>query len=57
MFISGVVDTGDKFLVFWLFMTGINDTGKNVIAGVFDTADKHSFAAISANFRKKSKRS
>ncbi len=35
---------------------GVVDTGKLLIAGVVDTADKHSFANISANFRKNSKR-
>ncbi len=34
---------------------GVADTGEKFIAGVVDTADKHSFANISANFRKKSK--
>ncbi len=41
--IAGVVDTG------------VVDTAEQFIAGVIDTADKHSFAIISANFRKKSK--
>jgi hypothetical protein len=27
-FFGGVVDTGDNFLAFWLFLTGINDTGE-----------------------------
>jgi hypothetical protein len=27
-FSTGVVDTGNKFLAFWLFLTGINDTGE-----------------------------
>ncbi len=27
-FFGGVVDTGDKFKVFWLFLTGINNTGE-----------------------------
>ena len=31
------------------------DTGEQLIAGVVDTGDKHSFANISANFRKNSK--
>ncbi len=34
-FFGGVVDTGNKFQAFWLFLTGINDTG------VVDTGDKH----------------
>jgi hypothetical protein len=39
-------------------ITGVSDTAhtaKQFIAGVVDTADKHSFAIILANFRKKSK--
>ena len=31
------------------------DTAEQLIAGVVDTADKHSFANISENFRKNSK--
>ncbi len=27
-FFSGIADTGDKFLAFWLFLTGVNDTGE-----------------------------
>ena len=27
-FFRGIVDTADKFLAFWLFLTGINDTGE-----------------------------
>jgi hypothetical protein len=54
---SDVNDTGDKFIA------GINDTANHLkldsgvvgsaeqfIAGVVDSADKHSFAIISANF-------
>ncbi len=32
---------------------GVVDTGEQLIAGIVDTVDKHSFANISANFRKK----
>jgi hypothetical protein len=53
-FFPGVNDTAVKLF------TGVNDTADNFIskffsffAGVVDTADKHSFANISANFRKK----
>ncbi len=28
-FLSGVVDSKDKFYAFWLFLTGLNDTWKN----------------------------
>jgi hypothetical protein len=35
-FFSGIVDTGDKFLAFWLFLTGINDTGEKC----YDTGNK-----------------
>jgi hypothetical protein len=28
------VDTGDKFLAFWLFLTGINDTGEKMLSPV-----------------------
>jgi hypothetical protein len=63
LFFSGVNNTDDKFIA------GINDTAdqrKSVtkinlsavstfIAGVVDTANKHSFKIISANFRKKPK--
>jgi hypothetical protein len=48
--IAGVVDTGDKFFA------GVIDTAEQFIAGVVDTGDKYSFANISANFRKNSKR-
>ncbi len=37
------------------FIAGVVDTGEQLIACVVDTGDKHSFANISANFRKKSK--
>jgi hypothetical protein len=33
-------------------IAGAVDTGEQLIAGVVDTGDKHSFANISANFRK-----
>ncbi len=36
--VGGVVDTCEKFYVFWLFVP--TTPGKNVIAGVNDTADK-----------------
>ncbi len=42
-------DTGHKFSV------GVIDTAEQLIAGVVDTGDQHSFAIISANFRKNSK--
>jgi hypothetical protein len=35
-FFGGVVDTGDKFHAFWFLMTGINDTGEKIFAGVND---------------------
>ncbi len=47
--IAGVADTAEKFIA------GVVDTAEQFIAGVVDTAKKHSFANISANFRKKSK--
>jgi hypothetical protein len=34
MFITGVVDTGDKLF------SGVNDTGKKLIVGVNDTTEK-----------------
>jgi hypothetical protein len=34
----------------------VGDTGEQLSAGVFDTDDEYSFANISVNFRKKSKR-
>ncbi len=40
-----------------LFFNGIIDTGDKFITVVVDTADRHSFAIISANFRKNSKQS
>jgi hypothetical protein len=43
-------DTGDKFVA------GVVDTAEQFIAVVNDTGDKYSFANISANFRKNSKR-
>jgi hypothetical protein len=48
--IAGVVDTGDKFFA------SVIDTAEQFIAGVVDTGDKYSFAHISANFQKNSKR-
>jgi hypothetical protein len=47
--IAGVNNTADKFF------SGVIDTAEQFIAGVNDTGDKHSFAIISVNFRKKSK--
>jgi hypothetical protein len=47
---AGVVDTGDKFF------GGVVDTAEQFITGVVDTGDKNSFANISANFQKNSKR-
>ncbi len=38
--ITGVVDTGDKFV------SSVVDTAEQVTAGAVDTADKHSFAII-----------
>jgi hypothetical protein len=60
-FIAGVIDTGGKFIsdindTGDKFIAGVVDTGEQLIAGVVDTGDKHSFANISANFRKNSKR-
>jgi hypothetical protein len=49
-FFAGVNDTRDKFFA------GVVDTAEQFIAGVVDTSDKYSFANISANFRKNSKR-
>ncbi len=38
---DGVVDTGDKYLDFWLFLTGINDTGYQFYRrGVLDTGEQ-----------------
>ncbi len=34
------------------FVSGAVDTAEQSIAGVIDSADKHSFVIISANFRK-----
>jgi hypothetical protein len=47
--IAGVNDTGDKLIA------GVVDTGEHLIAGVVDTGNQHSFANISANFRRNSK--
>ncbi len=47
---GGVNETGDKFFAV------VVDTAEQFIAGVNDTGDKYSFANISANFRKNSKR-
>ncbi len=63
--IAGVLDTSEQFI------GGDNDTGEQLLlvtttptikcfsffASVVDTADKHSFANISANFRKNLKSS
>jgi hypothetical protein len=38
-FFGGVVDTGDKFHAFWFLMTGINDTGEKIFAGVINCID------------------
>ncbi len=43
-FFGGVVDTGNTFSAFWLFLTGINDKkfiAGVVFAGVVYTGDKH----------------
>jgi hypothetical protein len=47
--ITGVNNTGNKFF------PDVVDTAEQLIAGVVDTGDKHSFAIISANFQKNSK--
>jgi hypothetical protein len=47
---AGVNNTGDKFFA------GVADTANQFIAGVNDTGDKYSFANISENFQKNSKR-
>jgi hypothetical protein len=36
-----------------MFIGGVNNTGDQLFGSANDTADKHSFAIISANFRKK----
>jgi hypothetical protein len=38
------------------FFAGVVDTAEEFIAGVSDTGNKYSFANISVNFRKNSKR-
>jgi len=48
-FIAGVNNTAK------MLFTGVNDTADKFFGGVSDIADKHSFANISANFRKNSK--
>jgi hypothetical protein len=48
--VTRINDTGDKFFA------GVFDTAEQFIAGDNDTGDKYSFANISANFRKNSKR-
>ncbi len=46
---ASVADTSEKLIA------GVVDTAEQFIAGVVDTTNKHSFANISANFRKKTK--
>ncbi len=46
---AGVNNAADKFV------SGVVDNIEQFIACVIDTADKHSFKIISANFRKNSK--
>jgi hypothetical protein len=36
-----------------MFISGVNNTGDQLFGSAINTADKHSFATISANFRKK----
>ncbi len=36
------------------FIAGVVDTSKQLITGVIDTGDKHSFANVSENFQKNS---
>ncbi len=50
-FAAGVADTGGNFAA------GVADTGGNFATGVVDTGGAPLLANISANFRKKSKRS
>ena len=44
MFIAGVNDTGDKVVITFYpdftLITGVNDTGHELIAGVVDTGDQ-----------------
>ncbi len=47
---TGVNNTGDKFFA------GVIDTAEQFITSGVDTGDDYSFANISANFRKNSKR-
>ncbi len=56
---SGVNDTADKFIAsinynadHWKLDSGVVGSAEQFIAGVVDSADKHSFAIISANFWK-----
>ncbi len=44
--IAGVNDTSNKFIA------GVIDANEQLVTGVLDTADKYSFANISANFWK-----
>jgi hypothetical protein len=37
------------------FIACVVDTGKQLITGVIETSDKHSFANVSENFQKNSK--
>ncbi len=67
-FAAGVVDTGGKLppvspvsttlgKLVAKFAAGVSDTGGKFAAGVVDTGGAPLLANISANFRKKSKRS
>jgi hypothetical protein len=38
-FIDSVIDTGEQFRAFWLFLNGINYTGDKLLASVNTTAD------------------
>ncbi len=44
MFITGVVDTGDKLF------SGVNDTGEKFIAGVNNTENSRYLRPVSLNF-------
>jgi hypothetical protein len=48
--VTRINDTGDKFFA------GVVDTAEQYISGVVCTGNKYSFANISANFQKNSKR-
>ncbi len=50
MFITGVVDTGDKLF------SGVNDTGEKFIAVVIDTVDNLYFPSVSDTVQKKTKK-